>query len=119
MRKKRPEFIRTDKRGKLIQLITGKFKQLNILEMIDKTPWGGHYHKNRHEFFHVLDGAINLRIIKNGGITQTDVIKGESFMVKPFEVHEIVSRTEYSRLLVGYSRAFDPDNPDIHKEGVE
>ena len=116
MTKKQPEFIRTDKRGKLIQLITGKFKQLNILEMVDKTPWGGHYHKNRYEFFHVLDGAISLRIKKNGCNIETEVIKGESFMVKPFEVHEIVSRTDYSRLLVGYSKAFDPNNPDIHKE---
>ena len=118
MRKKRVEFIRTDKRGKLIQLITEKFKQLNILEMVDKTLWGGHYHKNRYEFFHVLDGAISLRIRKNGCNIETDFIKGESFMIEPFEVHEIVSRVEYSRLLVGYSRAFDPNNPDIHKDAV-
>ena len=116
MRKKRIEFIRSDTKGKLIQLITERFKQLNILEMIDKTTWGGHYHKNTYEFFHVLDGAISLRIKKNGCNIETDFNKGESFTVEPFDIHEITSRTEYSRLLVAYSRAFEPQNPDIHKE---
>ena len=116
MHKKAIEFERSDERGRLIQLVTNKFKQLNILEMTNREPWGNHYHKNRHEFFHVLDGKINVRISKKGCAVETEFQKGESFMVEPYDTHTITNLVDFSRLLLGYSKAFDKENPDLHKE---
>lgn len=121
MRKKEYELVRNDSRGRLIQLVTAKFKQLNILEMTNNEPWGNHYHKNRYEFFHVLYGAVSVAIrrINTPVAVTTDFKEGDSFTIEPYKIHTITNTAEFSRLLVGYSKAFDPRNPDLHTEDVK
>jgi len=69
-----PEFVREDGRGKLIQLITGEFKQINILEIGKGSYFGGHYHKHKTEWFYVLSGEVrvNSELYMKGGYFRVD-----------------------------------------------
>ena len=89
--------------------------------MTNKEPWGNHYHKNRYEFFHVLNGAVSVVIkrVNTSVAVTTDFQVGDSFTIDPCEIHTITNTADFSKLLVGYSKAFDPHNPDLHTEDVK
>jgi mannose-6-phosphate isomerase-like protein (cupin superfamily) len=52
------EYKRVDKRGILLQIATGQFKQANIIHIKTGETVGGHYHKNRTELFYVIEGMV-------------------------------------------------------------
>lgn len=83
--------------------------------MHNHTPWGNHYHKKTYEFFHVLDGKIELKIDSKNHSMLYEFKKGEGFIVEPYDNHTIKNLVECSRLAVSYSRPFNTFNPDIHR----
>jgi len=86
--------------------------------MANKEPWGNHYHKNKYEYFYVLDGEVDVYIKRVNAVASvtTRFVEGEVFVVEPMDIHTITNAASFSKLLVGYSKAFDSRNPDLHKE---
>jgi|SRR3990167_5106661 len=89
MRRLDVEYIRNDKRGSLIQVNTGEWKQLNHLIIKKGNEFGGHYHKHKEEFFYVLDGKILISIKGKNCLIREVKKRGECFIIEPFEVHTI------------------------------
>ena len=54
------EYQRKDKRGILTEGVRQRSEQVNILEIKKGHTFGGHYHKERTEFFLVIKGALEL-----------------------------------------------------------
>lgn len=93
MQKIKLEFQRTDARGKLIQVNTGDWKQLNILHLNRDHSFGGHYHKEKIELFYVLSGKVSVTIedVKN---LKTEIIlvkENEGFIILPFMKHTLLA----------------------------
>lgn len=107
--------IRSDKKGKLIELSRGKFCQCNFLEMNKGSVWGRHYHKKTVEYFYVFKGKLEVSFLflkdkqKNEQIFKT----GETFTVDPYTFHTIRVLRE-TQCLVLYSRKFSGKNPDLY-----
>lgn len=91
----KPEFERKDKRGRLIQIVTGDFKQLNFLEIKKGHKFGGHYHKKKREIFYVIKGEIQLETITEKGVEIITLFKeGSCFLVEPYDKHIIVAEED-------------------------
>ena len=85
----KPEFIRKDKRGKLVQVSIGNWKQLNVLEVKKHNTFGGHYHKKKKELFYLIKGKIDLIILKKDHLRVWDLEEGDCFLVEPYESHTV------------------------------
>lgn len=57
-----PEFIHGDDRGKLRQLVSNGWKQVNFIDSEANSFRGGHYHKNNREMFFIISGKFNLTL---------------------------------------------------------
>lgn len=102
-----PESVNSDSRRTLIQLITAKIRQVNLVRADKGAILGNHYHKETTEYF----------LITKGTVLFNDVVvfnKGTSFVVYPDENHTIkcLTKVEYISLL---SRPFTKASPDIYK----
>jgi len=115
-----PEFIRTDKRGRLIQLTSGLWEQINILEIKKGKSMGGHYHKETHEFFYVISGHVNVFIYRKGDKDnrEFEAKAGECFTIGVDEYHYIEG-LKASKLVVILSKKYNAQNPDIHTGGLD
>ena len=85
------EYIRKDKRGILIQINTGLWKQVNYLTIKKDEAFGGHYHRHKEELFYLIKGAVKVEIInkiKQQG-TRLSFKKGECFLIEPMEKHTL------------------------------
>ncbi len=88
----KPEFVREDKRGTLIQFATGNWKQGNILKINKGQSFGGHYHKKKKEIFYVIKGVIYVAVahIENLYAMQVYSFKsGDMFFIEPYDEHTI------------------------------
>ena len=90
-----PEFIRQDKRGVLLQLSTGDWKQCNILKIKKGYVFGNHYHRIKTELFYVLKGKIHLTIKKKSYKTYTRICAdNDCFLVEPYENHILEAKED-------------------------
>ena len=110
MRILKREFEREDTRGKLIQLITGDFKQLNVIEIKKGKTFGGHYHLKKEEFFYVIFGDIRVQI--NNGYNQSMhyFTAGDCFLVEPFDRHIIEALEEDVMIVEALSEPYSEDD---------
>jgi len=85
----KPEYERADERGKLVQLITRPFRQLNLLKINKGEAFGGHYHKKKEEFFYVIEGEILVKIENQTKDKVYNFAKGDCFLVEVWDKHSI------------------------------
>jgi mannose-6-phosphate isomerase-like protein (cupin superfamily) len=89
MQRLKVEYVRKEERGTLIQVSSGEWKQLNILEIKKGNTFGGHYHKEKEELFYVVFGKVEF-IIENDKGTFTETLgKGDCLLVEPYDKHTI------------------------------
>ena len=106
MRLLNPEYEREDHRGKLTQLITGSWKQANLIEIKKGKKFGGHYHKKKKEYFYILYGHVMMSV-KIDGVEQTVFLRrGHSFIIEPYETHTLEA-TEDTSIVELLSKPYD------------
>lgn len=83
------DFEHTDNRGRLIQLIHGGFRQVNVLETKGGYSRGAHFHKRTIEAFYVIRGSVEVKL-KNKEAEELVVFKqGDFFEIHPFILHNM------------------------------
>jgi len=114
MQIKKIDFQHKDQRGILRQIISGNWKQLNILEVKKGYSRGGHYHKKTKEFFYILKGKVELGIIDMRTKEESTYRfkRGDCFIVDLYESHTVKALTD-SILVILLSKIHDPKNSDI------
>lgn len=112
----KPEFVHTDIRRTIKQLVTADLKQINIYTAKKDSILGRHFHKETNEYFFVIKGQIYAEIfdIRTGEPTSKIFDAGDMFVVQPFEVHTIECMTE-AKIMTFLDKAYSEQNPDIHK----
>ena len=108
-----PEYVREDDRGKLVQVVTGDFKQLNCLEIKEAQSFGYHYHKDKEEVFFVSKGVILLDIDNElTGVTHSQLFTpGTCFLVERCDRHTITGITD-AVLIEVMTEVYNKD--DVH-----
>jgi len=118
MKKVDPYQIREDARGKLIGLMNeGTWEEFNYLETKAGCIRGNHYHKHTRELFFIIEGEIDVEIIKQDGlIEKKHLVAGDILLIEPKENHTFhcVTATRWINVL---SKRFEKNNPDIHNVG--
>ena len=113
MQKLDPEYVRIDKRGQLIQISSGVWKQINYLNIKKDKSFGGHYHKHKRELFYVIDGFISVTIVnmKNKQATKMYFGGNKCFIIEPYEKHTIYNEAEKdSRLIELLSKPYSKED---------
>lgn len=89
IKKIQPEFSFEDNRGKLVQLISGGYAQINVLFSKAGTVRGNHYHKRCTEAFYVVSGSVIVGVV-NGEISEEiTFLQGDFFQIQPEHVHSL------------------------------
>ena len=83
----KPDFSFQDERGALVQLCREGWKQINVTSTKAGVFRGGHYHKNNQEAFYIIEGEIEINLIKDGKQENVTVTSGDFFILKPYAVH--------------------------------
>lgn len=84
-----PEFIHSDERGSLTQLVSGGYSQINIVVSESGVTRGGHYHKACREAFYIIEGAVKVTAESGGEITERIFRRGDFFEIYPHTAHEM------------------------------
>lgn len=84
-----PEFLHTDERGSLTQLVSRGYSQVNILVSNPGVTRGGHYHKLCREAFYIIEGSVRLMAEKDGKFRQHTFCRGDFFEIYPGTAHEM------------------------------
>lgn len=89
-----PDFLHEDERGIFIQLVSGGYKQYNVLFSKKNVIRGNHYHKQNEEAFFVIAGKLQVNAKKENqkeNQKETYVFQtGDMFRIPPMVVHEFV-----------------------------
>ena len=114
------EYRVQDERGVFLQLITGEWRQVNVLQIRKGHRRGGHYHKHTRETFYLVAGTVQLDLVdlESGQKDSYRFTTGDCFSIEPFEVHTITA-LEDALMVAALTRKFSPDFPDLFpwKEG--
>ena len=118
-------FKATDDRGTLIELLrsdeSGTFNQIYTANIKPGCFRGGHYHKERKEWFCVIQGqgTYKIRDIKTGEEKKIDVC-GEDFIqieLPPYNWHQITNTGKKDLIFVSaISDCYSKNNPDTFRE---
>jgi dTDP-4-dehydrorhamnose 3,5-epimerase-like enzyme len=85
-----PDFIHTDERGTLTQLVREGYLQINVISSKSGVSRGGHYHTKCNEAFYVVTGRLSLTLSKDGVTESYEFAEGAMFMIAPYVVHSFV-----------------------------
>lgn len=116
----KPNFEHKDERGTLREITRGhKWQQLNEYERKKGSIAGNHYHKEMEEFFFIITGRAEVRILNVENNKSEDFIvkAGDAFIVSKNEAHTLkfIDDTTFITLL---SKNFDDQNKDMHKKVI-
>lgn len=91
MRTLKPEYTRQDERGRLVQIVSGLWKQVNLLDIKKGNKFGNHYHKTKEEIFYIVRGHIFLEIynVKYEETLNKHFVTGQMFIVSPYDKHTL------------------------------
>ena len=103
-----PEFIDSDKRRILTQLLTASLRQVNYYEAKSGSILGNHYHKETVEYFFLIEGSL---IYNNGSV----IDGGTLFVVYPMEKHTLTCLTDI-KMLTFLTKEYNQENPDVWKK---
>lgn len=112
MKQKKIEYCRKDERGELIQVNTGRWRQLNILKLKKGFSFGGHYHKLKEELFYIIKGEIKISIKNDGGTHSLLLKSGDCFLVEPYDNHTLHALKD-SIVVEALSKPYNSN--DIHE----
>lgn len=89
MKKIKPYMQKLDDRGKILGITQEFWAEINYIESKKGTARGNHYHKQTVEAFYIISGKIKVVInnIKSGKIQKVNAIKGDIFVINPYEKH--------------------------------
>lgn len=111
-----PDFIHTDERGSLIQLIRRGFSQFNIITSPKGTFRGGHYHKLNTEAYYIIKGKCRVTASKNGESVSEIFESGDFFRIGPYITHGF-NYLEDSILVSMYSLGVELDDGEMDLYG--
>ena len=113
-----PEFLHTDERGSLTQLVSSGYSQVNILVSESGVTRGGHYHKICREAFYVIDGAVKVTAKNDEEFYEHVFCKGDFFEIYPGTAHEMYF-LERCIMAVLYDRAVETEfGKDIYERKI-
>ena len=109
-----PDFINIDKRGKLIQLVSKGYRQVNYIESVADTVRGYHYHKYNREAFFIIKGRFEIAVwrVDDKGIADKETFElyqyeaGDFFCIEPFTAH-VFAYFEDSSLVSFYDKGVE------------
>mgnify|MGYP001601223946 CR=1 FL=1 len=106
-----PEYIRKDRRGELVQINSGLWKQINYLTIKKNNSFGGHYHKHKKELFYVTEGFVSVEIVdmKIKQVAKMYFGIGKCFIIEPYEKHTIFAEKD-SKLIELLSETYNKDD---------
>ena len=84
-----PEFLHSDERGSLTQLVSSGYSQINILVSNSDVTRGGHFHKICRESFYVIEGAVRVTTEIDGEFDEHFFRQGDFFEIYPGTAHEM------------------------------
>jgi len=115
MKKIAPYQTREDNRGRLVGLMNeGTWEEFNYLETKPGQTRGNHYHKHTVEVFFILDGEIDVDIVRPDGTQLHDhIAAGDIVLIEQAEIHTFHCLTA-TRWINALSKRFEPGNPDLH-----
>lgn len=83
------DFVHSDERGCLTQLIHEGFSQFNVLETRRGVRRGGHYHKVSKEAFFVVFGSVQVSLKQGDKEEEALFQKGDFFLISPGVIHSM------------------------------
>lgn len=89
-----PDFVFTDQRGSLTQLVREGYNQINVTEAIAGAKRGGHYHELNNETFYVVRGSFDLVTRKDGEQHTQSFHQGDMFMIPPYVAHDFIFKED-------------------------
>jgi dTDP-4-dehydrorhamnose 3,5-epimerase-like enzyme len=115
MKRIEPYMRREDARGKLIGLMNeGLWEEFNYLETGAGQVRGNHYHAQTLELFFIIDGEIDIVIVRpDGEVINDHLVAGDMVLIEPGETHTFYCLTN-TRWINFLTHRFDQDNPDLH-----
>ncbi len=105
----KPDFVFSDERGTLIQLVREGYSQINVVTSKAGVERGNHYHKLNKEGFFVVEGAFLLEASLNGKAEKYEFRKGDMFIIEPYVMHRFVYK-EDTTLVAFYDKGVELPN---------
>src|SRR3990167_1486471 len=102
-----PEYIHSDKRRTIIQLITADIKQVNVYETHYGENLGNHFHKETIEYFYVVRGVLEYNSSKI-------MKKGDLFYPDLGEKHKVKALSDKCTFMTFLTKPFNHWSPDIY-----
>lgn len=84
----KPNFVHSDSRGSLTQLVREGYAQVNVITSNKGCFRGGHYHKLNQEAFYIITGELKLTVRKDDNVQEYVFKHGDMFMIPPFVIHD-------------------------------
>lgn len=106
------DFEFNDERGRLVQLVHGGYKQINVVTTKANVIRGNHYHKLNHEVFYVVSGEFELVVQKDGIKEKYNFKSGDMFEVLPFVMHSFYYIKD-TVLIALYDKGVETDNGQL------
>lgn len=110
----------SDDRGSITGIINrGEWREFNLVTSRAGSKRGGHYHRETKELFIILEGRVDVSLIKvsadgfaTGEEASYSFKKGDAFIIAPFVCHSF-SAAEDAVWINVLSKAHDKDAPDM------
>ena len=84
-----PDFIFSDDRGTLTQLVHTGYTQINVVTSKAGILRGSHYHKQSTEAFYVISGTVDVTLSREGKEEKATFQSGDFFQIEPYIVHSM------------------------------
>lgn len=113
----KPDFTFQNECGRLVQLVREGWKQINVIQSVQGSVRGGHYHKYNREGFYVATGSFKLIVWMDAAREEYELGEGDMFVIPPNVFHTFAYAAD--TCLVGmYDRGVEmgEDQKDIWTE---
>lgn len=114
------DFLCSDLRGQLVQLVHNGYQQINILESRKGAVRGGHYHKISKEAFFVVSGSVDVAFKREEEQEIVRFLKNDFFLIEPYTIHRM-SFCEDCVLIALYDVPIEKEDgtKDIYSEEID
>ena len=123
-----PDFKHEDVRGKLLQLVSSGYSQVNYIETQEGAIRGWHYHRINKEAFFIICGHLKVDLWKiskesfgvvGGSHEEVTLKSGDMFFIEPYVLHVFTYKSNTS-LISFYSVGVEKEDGsmDIFKPEV-
>lgn len=106
-----PDFIHSDERGCLTQLVRKGFNQINVIRSKSGSLRGGHFHKINDEAFYIVEGRILLIVESNGKTENYSFGEGDMFLIPEYVIHSFEFQ-EDTILVSMYTKGVELNNDE-------